>query len=150
MKAEMFELPNEFSKYEILIQEDFENFYSVYQKYQYQNNTFFQSIVYACDDLAISNKTLEKYRTAYTEISLHGYFLLSQYKQVLTFMVRNNSSETNYFRFKAAIITGERGIISTILANSMTALVELKKKDPETHKVFFTIMSLEIAAMNSD
>ncbi|MCK5408857.1 MAG: tetratricopeptide repeat protein, partial [Candidatus Heimdallarchaeota archaeon] len=150
MKAEMFELPNEFSKYEILIQEDFENFYSVYQKYQYQNNTFFQSIVYACDDLAISNKTLEKYRTAYTEISLHGYFLLSQYKQVLTFMVRNNSFETNYFRFKAAIITGERGIISAILANIMTALVELKKKDPKTHKVFFTIMSLEIAAMNSD
>ncbi len=150
MKAESFELPNEFSKYEVLIQEDFENFYSVYQKYQYQNNTFFQSVVYACDDLANSNKTLEKYRTAYTEISLLGYFLLSQYKQVLTFMTRNNSFEINYFRFKAAMITGERGIISAILANIMTALVELKKKDPETHKVFFTIMSLEIAAMNSD
>ncbi|MBY9002137.1 MAG: hypothetical protein KGD64_14550, partial [Candidatus Heimdallarchaeota archaeon] len=150
MNAESFEFPEEFSKYELLIQDDFENFTSVYHKYKNQNNTFFQSIVYACDDLANSNLIAEQHRKAYTEIALIGYFLLSQYKKVLTFNVRNSSFEANYFRFKSAIFAGERGTISAILANIMTTLVELKKNDPTTHKVFFTIMSLEIASMNSD
>ena len=79
-----------------------------------------------------------------------GYFLLSQFKRVLAFPIKTQNFEINYFRFKSAIFTGERGTISAILANIMTALVDLKKKDASTHSVFFTIMSIEIASMNSD
>ena len=150
MKAEDFDLPHEFARYEKYIQEDFERFFSVFSKYKEQGNTFFQSIVYTCDDLANHEGTPEENKDAYSEIALLGYFLLSQFKRVLAFPIKTQNFEINYFRFKSAIFTGERGTISAILANIMTALVDLKKKDASTHSVFFTIMSIEIASMNSD
>lgn len=114
------------------------------------SNSFFQSIVYASDDLANSNGINEYARMNYTLISLTGYFLLSQYDKVLTFPVPEDNLEAMFFRFKSAKYLGQKEAISTLLANTISLMVDLKKQSPQLHKDFSVIMSIEIASMNSD
>lgn len=113
-------------------------------------NSFFQSIVYASDDLANSRSISEYERMNYTLISLTGYFLLSQYDKVLTFPVPEDNLEAMFFRFKSAKYLGQKEAISTLLANTISLMVDLKKQSPQLHKDFSVIMSIEIASMNSD
>ncbi len=150
MRSDEFDLPNEFSLYQKFIHEDFANFYPVFSKYQEMSNSFFQSIVYASDDLANSNGINEYARMNYTLISLTGYFLLSQYDKVLTFPVPEDNLEAMFFRFKSAKYLGQKEAISTLLANTISLMVDLKKQSPQLHKDFSVIMSIEIASMNSD
>ncbi|MHA1199718.1 MAG: tetratricopeptide repeat protein, partial [Candidatus Heimdallarchaeaceae archaeon] len=150
MRSDEFDLPNEFSLYEKFIQEDFINFYPVFSKYTDLEYSFFQSIVYASDDLANSLQISEESRINYTLIALTGYFLLSQYKKVLTFPIPVENLEVLFFRFKSAKYLGEKSVVSTLLANIISLMVELKKQSPKLHKDFSIIMSIEIASMNSD
>jgi len=150
LRSDEFDLPNEFSLYQKFIHEDFANFYPVFSKYQEMSNSFFQSIVYASDDLANSNGINEYARMNYTLISLTGYFLLSQYDKVLTFPVPEDNLEAMFFRFKSAKYLGQKEAISTLLANTISLMVDLKKQSPQLHKDFSVIMSIEIASMNSD
>ena len=150
MKSDEFDLPNEFSRFEKFIKSDFEQFYPVFQKYQDMEYSFFQSIVYASDDLANTPKIPEFTRINYTQIAMIGYFLLSQFKKVLTFPIPEDNFEAMYFRMKSAKFAGEREVVSALLANTIALMVELKKSDPSMHKAFSVILSMEIASMNSD
>ncbi len=150
MRPDEFDLPNEFSRYEKFIQEDFENFHPVFLKYQDMGFSFFQSIVYASDDLANTISVPEISKINYTQLTMIGYFLLSQYKKVLTFPIPEDNFEAMFFRFKSAQYVGEKDIVSALLANTIALLVELKKNEPQLHKNFSIILSIEIASMNSD
>ena len=151
MRSDEFDLPHEFSRYEKFIQEDFANFYTVFSKYQELSYSFFQSIVYASDDLANTVEDIsERKRINYTLIALTGYFLLSQYDKVLTFPVPEENLEAMFFRFKSAKYLGHKDTVSTLLANTIALMVDLKKQFPQLHKDFSIIMSIEIASMNSD
>ncbi len=150
MITEEFDLPNEFSRYEKFIKEDFDRFYPVFKKYEEMGNTFFQSFVNASDDLANSHNISESSRLVYTQIAMTGYFLLSQYSKVLTFPISDEDFESVYFRLKSAVIGGERAIVSALLASALALLADLKKTSPSVYRVFYVIMSLEMAAINSD
>ncbi len=150
MIAEEFDLPNEFARYQQFIQEDYENFFPVFKSYELQGSTFFQSIVNASDDLASSSRTQENRRAMYNQIAMIGYFLLSQYKKVLTFPIPENDFETVYYRFKSAKFVGDKSTVSALLASSLVMLADLKKTNPMVHKAFSAIMSIEIAKSNYD
>ena len=150
MRTDEFDLPNEFARFEKFIKEDFERFFLVFNKYEEMNYTFFQSFVNASDDLANSSDIQESLKAIYTQIAMTGYFLLSQYKKVLTFPIQDDDIELLYFRLKAAALTGEKAVVSALLASSLAMLVDLKKNNPSVHRVFHVIMSLETAAINSD
>ena len=150
MSTDEFDLPNEFARFENFVKEDFERFFQVFKKYEDMDYTFFQSFVNASDDLANSHQIEESLKAIYTQIAMTGYFLLSQYKKVLTFPIQDDDFELLYFRLKSAALTGEKSIVSALLASSLAMLVDLKKSNPSAHRVFHTIMSLETAAINSD
>lgn len=150
MKSEELDIPNEFSRYEKYILEDFERFFPIFKKYQELNDTFFQSLVNASDDLAHAKDTPEHYRIVYTQVSMIGYFLLSQYSKVLTFPIPEGNFEAMFFRLKSAKLVGDKTIVSSLIASSLAILIDIKKTDPKVHKFFSTILSLEIAIMNSD
>ena len=150
MKSDNFDLPNEFSRFEKFIKSDFEQFYPVFQKYQEMQYSSFQSLVYASDDLANTLSIPELSRINYTQITMIGYFLLSQFKKVLTFPIPEDNFEAMYFRMKSAKFTGDREVVSALVANTIALMVELKKTDPSMHKAFSAILSMEIASMNSD
>ena len=150
MRPDEFDVPNEFSQYEKFIQEDFTNFYPVFSKYLELEYSPFQSLVHASDDLANSLDIPEDTKINYTLIALTGYFLLSQYNKVLTFPVPEENLEAVFLRFKSAKLLGQKDVVSTLLANTIALMVDLKKQSPDLHKDFSVIMSIEIAAMNSD
>ncbi|MHA1219869.1 MAG: hypothetical protein ACTSO5_14490, partial [Candidatus Heimdallarchaeaceae archaeon] len=105
MKSDEFDLPNEFSRFEKFIKSDFEKFFPVFQKYQEMQYSSFQSLVYASDDLANTLSIPEFSRINYTQITMIGYFLLSQFKKVLTFPIPEDNFEAMYFRMKSAKFT---------------------------------------------
>ncbi len=150
MRTDEFDLPNEFARFEKFIKEDFERFFQVFNKYEEMNYTFFQSFVNASDDLANSSDIQESLRAIYSQIAMTGYFLLSQYKKVLTFPIQDDDFELLYYRLKSAALTGEKALVSALLASSLAMLVDLKKNNPSVHRVLHVIMSLETAAINSD
>ncbi len=150
MIAEEFDLPNEFTRYQQFIREDYENFFPVFKSYELQGFTFFQSIVNTSDDLASSARTQENKRMMYNQIAMIGYFLLSQYKKVLTFPIPETNFETVYYRFKSAKFVGDKTTVSALLASSLGMLADLKKTNPMVHRAFSSIMSLEIATNNYD
>jgi len=150
LKSDDFDLPNEFSRFEKFIKSDFEQFYPVFQKYQEMQYSSFQSLVYASDDLANTLSIPEFSRINYTQIAMIGYFLLSQFKKVLTFPIPEDNFEAMYFRMKSAKFTGDREVVSALVANTIALMVELKKTDSSMHKAFSAILSMEIASMNSD
>ncbi|MHA1668221.1 MAG: hypothetical protein ACTSUR_06140, partial [Candidatus Heimdallarchaeaceae archaeon] len=147
---ENLDLPNEFSRFQLFIQEDIKRFYPVFMKYLSTNHTFFQSIVFASDDLANTSNLLEHAKANYSLLAMIGYFLLSQYKKVLTFPIPEDNFEAIYFKIRSARFTGDNALFSALLASSLSILVNLKKTDLATHKAFSTIISLEMASLNSD
>ena len=111
MRTDEFDLPNEFARFEKFIKEDFDRFFQVFKKYEEMNYSFFQSFVNASDDLANSQDIQESLKAIYTQIAMTGYFLLSQYKKVLTFPIQDDDFELLYFRLKSAALSGERAVV---------------------------------------
>ncbi|UJG44054.1 MAG: hypothetical protein K9W46_02470 [Candidatus Heimdallarchaeum endolithica] len=144
-----FDIPEEFSSYSQFLIENKKIILPKIKEWMKKGKTFFQSLVYACDEIGSELPTPDVLKPTFLEIAIIGYFLLDEYEKVLKIETISDNFLSNYFKYKSAWLLGHKKAQS-FLADLVPSLMELKKQNKEIYEICNNIISLEVSFISSN